>query len=176
MSAFFPSVEICLTNGPMLHGKDVLKLKRGQWCHCRETKGRLLNPDTLEVLWRFAHESFKDFNLRFSAAITRKKKLRARGFKREQFDLFSLLLDKKYQQVKTQVNTCSHDFGPVVMVSPSLLIFCRKCGAELQGRTVNDLQPCTDEDFAFLDSLKSFEGEMIYQLSSTYIAQAQVTP
>ena len=163
--AFLPSVEICLMNGPMLHGKDVFKLQRGQWCHCQDAKGRLINPDTLEVLWRFAGESFRDFNLRFKAAITRKQKIRARGFKREQFDLFSHLLDAKYEQVKA----CTHDFGPVVMVSPSILIFCRKCGEELQGRTVKDLQPCTDEDFDFLETLAQLECETTYQLSPDYI-------
>ncbi len=50
-----------------------------------------------------------------------------------------------------------HDFGPVVYVSPSVLIHCLRCGRELQGRTVADLAPMTDEDWDFLESLDGLD-------------------
>ena len=44
-----------------------------------------------------------------------------------------------------------HDFGPVVYVSPSVLQFCRCCGEELQGRTIEDLEPMTEDDYDHLE-------------------------
>jgi len=47
-----------------------------------------------------------------------------------------------------------HDFGSVVYLSPAVLQCCRRCGEDIQGRTIDDLEPMTDEDFEFLDALE----------------------
>lgn len=49
-----------------------------------------------------------------------------------------------------------HDFGGAVYVSPAVLTFCSRCGEELMGRTLDDLEPMTDDDHAFLDSMDDF--------------------
>lgn len=46
-----------------------------------------------------------------------------------------------------------HEWGDVVYVSPSMLTYCHRCGDEFMGRTVDDLEPMTDEDYQFLDSI-----------------------
>jgi hypothetical protein len=39
-----------------------------------------------------------------------------------------------------------HDYGPAVYVSPSVLHCCSRCGRDIQGRTLADLAPMTEED------------------------------
>jgi hypothetical protein len=49
------------------------------------------------------------------------------------------------------------DFGPVVFVSPSILLHCHRCGEELMGRTIDDLEPMTDEDYDLLNVLDDMD-------------------
>jgi len=44
-----------------------------------------------------------------------------------------------------------HDFGDVVVITPCSLTFCHCCGKEIQDRTFDDLEPCTDEDYNLFD-------------------------
>jgi len=46
-----------------------------------------------------------------------------------------------------------HDFGPCVYLSPAVLQCCLRCGDDIMGRTIDDLEPATDVDFAVIESL-----------------------
>jgi len=52
-----------------------------------------------------------------------------------------------------------HDFGDAVYISPAVLTFCHRCGQEIQGRTIDDLEPMTDEDYDWLDSIDDHHSE-----------------
>jgi len=47
-----------------------------------------------------------------------------------------------------------HDFGAAVYISPSMLVYCRTCGVEIQDRTIEDLEPMTDEDYEHLELME----------------------
>ena len=51
-----------------------------------------------------------------------------------------------------------HDFGGVVYISPAILTHCHRCGEEIQGRTIDDLEPMTDEDYEHLEDLERMEA------------------
>lgn len=50
-----------------------------------------------------------------------------------------------------------HDFGAVVYVSPSMLCCCERCGEDIQGRSFDDLEPMTDEDYDHLETLDGLD-------------------
>ena len=89
MSAFLPSIEVTLSDN--VHDCSQ-QLNRGQWVKCGTAKGRIINTETMSILWRHAGESFKGFTLRFKRATTPKIR-RARSFLRSrQLDLFTDLV------------------------------------------------------------------------------------
>ena len=53
-----------------------------------------------------------------------------------------------------------HDFGPVVYVSPSVLIHCSRCGEELLGRSFDDLEYMTEEDREHVDMMDSYHDHL----------------
>jgi hypothetical protein len=52
-----------------------------------------------------------------------------------------------------------HDYGNVVYISPSMLTCCHRCGRDIRGRSVEDLEPMTDEDYEYLDQLIGMDFE-----------------
>ncbi len=60
---------------------------------------------------------------------------------------------------KVRCRIKGHDFGPVVFISPALLTYCRHCGEEIMGRTIDDLEPMTEADFEHLETLNMLDWE-----------------
>jgi hypothetical protein len=52
-----------------------------------------------------------------------------------------------------------HDYGYEVYISPSMLTCCHRCGRDIQGRSIEDLEPMTDEDYEYLDQHIDMEFE-----------------
>ncbi|MCG7937483.1 MAG: hypothetical protein N0C88_01305 [Candidatus Thiodiazotropha lotti] len=38
-----------------------------------------------------------------------------------------------------------HDYGNEVYISPSMLTCCHRCGRDIRGRSIEDLEPMTDK-------------------------------
>ena len=79
MSFFLPAINVSLTDS--VHDCSI-QLNRGQWVKCGGAKGRIIDTETMSILWRHAGESFKGFILRFKRATTPKLR-RARSFLRK---------------------------------------------------------------------------------------------
>lgn len=50
-----------------------------------------------------------------------------------------------------------HDYGDAVYFSPAVLVHCRRCGREICDRTIDDLEPMTDEDYDYLEAMDRYE-------------------
>lgn len=64
----------------------------------------------------------------------------------------------RLRQAKTHCRRHGHDFGPVIYCSPAILQYCRNgCGKEVFDRTIDQLEPMTEEDREVLDWIEMSE-------------------
>jgi hypothetical protein len=52
-----------------------------------------------------------------------------------------------------------HDYGHEVYISPAMLTCCHRCGRDIRGRSIEDLEPMTDEDYEYLEHLIGMDFE-----------------
>lgn len=80
---FIPAFEVCLDDSrPDI--ENAFSINPGQWVTCDGMKGRVVDPSSFKVIWRFVGESFRNFNLRFKRALMLRKGLsRLRGIAKQ---------------------------------------------------------------------------------------------
>lgn len=88
--SFWPAISIPLSDARA----PGVCVQRGQWVEHDGVKGRVIDPSSLFVLWRFAGERFASFNLRFSRALIALRRVarRVRRFVQLAFDFCSSLV------------------------------------------------------------------------------------